>query len=46
MDILAKDYEFGPGLLHDRIIMITGATDGTIVYQTEAAVPVVIHKTF
>ena len=28
MDTLAKDYAFGPGLLKDRIIMITGATDG------------------
>ena len=28
MGVLAKDYEYGPGLLKDRIIMITGATDG------------------
>lgn len=28
MDIDPKSYEFGPGLLQDRIILITGASDG------------------
>ena len=47
MDILAKDYEFGPGLLQDRIIMITGATDGIgralAVRAAELGARVILH---
>lgn len=47
MDILAKDYEFGPGLLKDRIIMITGATDGIgralAVRAAELGARVILH---
>ncbi len=47
MDILAKDYAFGPGLLTDRIIMITGATDGIgralAVRAAELGARVILH---
>jgi len=47
MDILAKDYAFGPGLLNDRIIMITGATDGIgralAVRAAELGARVILH---
>ncbi|NOX70269.1 MAG: YciK family oxidoreductase [Gammaproteobacteria bacterium] len=47
MDILAKDYTFGAGLLTDRIIMITGATDGIgralAVRAAELGARVILH---
>lgn len=47
MDILAKDYEFGPELLQDQIILITGATDGIgralAVRAAELGARVILH---
>jgi len=47
MDILAKDYEFGPGLLQDQSILITGATDGIgralAVRAAELGARVILH---